>query len=130
MKGYKYLRNSTKLIDCIEIEDEVCNGGPDVWDTMLSLSDCAKPCKIITYTGSVVEYSYYNNTDDEASFIIEADTVIKLGKELLVYDTNDMIGSIGGSLGLYLGFSFFGIASTFIDKLLEIWIKMKQNNGI
>ena len=130
MKGYKYLRNSTSLIDCKNLEDELCNGGPPVWNPMPALYDCPKPCKIITYTGSIIEHSYYNASANEASFSFEADTVIKVAKELLVYDTNDMIGSIGGSLGLFLGFSFFGIASTFIDKLLETWIKMKQRNCI
>ena len=124
MKGYKYLQNSTNLTDCKKLEDEICNGGPAVWDPMPSLFDCEKPCKIITYTGSVVEYSYYNSTTDEASFWFEAGPIKTVGKELLVYDTNDMIGSIGGSLGLYLGFSFFGIVSTIIDKLLDIWIKI------
>ena len=128
MKGYKYLSNSTSLIDCKNLEDEICNGGPPVWNPMPSLFDCPKPCKIITYTGSIVEYSYYNASVNEASFRFEADTMIKVGKELLVYDTNDMIGSIGGSLGLSLGFSFFGIASTLIDKLLETCIKMNQRN--
>ena len=130
MKGYKYLRNSTSLIDCKNLDDEIWNGGPKVWNPMPSLFSCPKPCKIISYTGSIVEYSYYNASVNEASFRIEVDTVIKVGKELLVYDTNDMIGSIGGSLGLYLGFSFYGIASTLIDKLLETWIKVKQRKCI
>ena len=130
MKGYKYLRNSSSLTECKNLEDEVCNGGPQVWNPMPSLFNCPKPCKIITYTGSIIEYSYYNASVDEASFTFEADTVIKVAKELLVYDTNDMIGSIGGSLGLYLGFSFYGIASTPIDKLLETWIKVKQKKCI
>ena len=125
MKGYKYLRNSTSLIDCKNIEDEICNGGPAVWKSMPSLFDCEKPCRIISYTGSVVEYSYYNVPEDEASFWFEVGSSKTVGTEHLVYDTNDMIGSIGGSLGLFLGLSFFGVASFFIDKLLEIWIKIK-----
>ena len=130
MKGYKYLRNSTSLTECKNLEDEICNGGPAVWNQMPSLFTCPKPCKIISYAESIVEYSYYNASVNEASFSFEADTLIKVGKQLLVYDTDDMIGSIGGSLGLSFGFSFFGIASTFIDKLLETWIKMKQRNCI
>ena len=64
-------------------------------------------------------------TLNEAKFIYETGPSRTVAKQLLVYDTNDMIGSIGGSLGLYLGFSFFGIFSTIIDKLLDIWIKIQ-----
>ena len=129
MKGFKYLPNSKNFIECMNLEDEVCNNGPLVW-TQLYAFDCPKPCKINSYKGSDIEYSFHNSTPDEASFWFEAGPVKTVGKELLVYDTNDMIGSIGGSLGLFLGFSFFGIFSLFIDKLLGFWIKIKQNNGI
>ena len=129
MEGYKYLPNSKNLTKCANLEDEICNGGPKVWGPIISLFNCPKPCKIITYTGSIVEYSYYNNTENEASFWFEAGPVKTLGKEVLVYDTNDMIGSIGGSLGLYLGFSFYGITSTFIDKMRDLWIKIKHNTS-
>ena len=38
--------------------------------------------------------------------------------EVLVYDTSDMIGAIGGSLGLFLGFSFFDVISKCLDYLI------------
>ena len=82
------------------------------------------------FTESLIEYSYYNNTSDEAHFWLEPGPIRTVGKELLVYDTNDAIGSIGGSLGLFLGLSFFGIISTLLDKLLQLMIKIQQNNGI
>ena len=55
MKSFKYLYNATSFIDCKNIEDEVCNGGPTVWDPMPYLFECTKPCKIITYTGPLFE---------------------------------------------------------------------------
>ena len=130
MKGFKYLSNSTSLIDCTNIEDEICNGGPPVWTKIWETCEWVKPCKIVSYKGSIIEYSYHNSTSDEAHFVFGLGRIRTIGKELLVYDTNDMIGSIGGSLGLYLGFSFYGVASTLIDKLLEIWIKVKQRKCI
>ena len=130
MKGFKYLSNSSSLIDCTNIKDEICNGGPPVWTKIWETCEWVKPCKIVSYKGSIIEYSYHNSTSDEAHFVFGLGRIKTIGKELLVYDTNDMIGSIGGSLGLYLGFSFYGIASTLIDKLLETWIKVKQRKCI
>ena len=42
----------------------------------------------------------------------------KIEREVLVYDTNDAIGAIGGSLGLFLGFSFFDVISKCLDNLI------------
>ena len=68
MKSFKYLHNSTSFIDCTNIEDEVCNGGPTVWDPMPYLFECIKPCKIITYTGPVFEV--LNDTHTIISLVI------------------------------------------------------------
>ena len=128
MKGFRYLSDTINITDCKNIEDEVCNGGPNVWIPLRSALNCTKPCEIINYRGSIIQYKNENTSFDEAQFWIETGSSRTVGKELLVYDTNDMIGSIGGSLGLFLGFSFFGIISTIIDKLLEIYTKLQQKD--
>ena len=40
-----------------------------------------------------------------------------ISEEKLVYSTMDLIVSLGGALGLFLGFSFFGYGSTLIDRI-------------
>ena len=41
-------------------------------------------------------------------------------KEVLMYDFNDMIGAVGGTLGIAVGLSVFGVISCFIDNLTEL----------
>ena len=41
-------------------------------------------------------------------------------KEVLIYDFNDMIGAVGGTLGIAVGLSVFGVISCFIDNLSEL----------
>ena len=130
MKSYKYFHKTSNIPLCNTLDEEVCNSGPHVWKEMPELFECAKPCKITTYTESAVEYWQKKHTLDEVSFWFEAGSVKTIGTELLVYDTSDMIGSIGGSFGLFLGLSFFGIASSLIDKVLVIWIKIKEKSGV
>ena len=36
-------------------------------------------------------------------------------QEYLIYDTMGMIGSVGGTLGVFIGFSMTGLISTAID---------------
>ena len=85
--------------------------------------------QLLGYAYSRSTYSYYDTKPDHASFKIQLGRVRTFAKQLLVYDANDMIGSIGGSLGLFLGFSFFGIISTFIDKLLELGTTIQQKRN-
>ena len=47
---------------------------------------------------------------------------IKIEEETLMLGTSSYIGSVGGSLGLFLGFSFFSSLSYFFGKLLKIFM--------
>ena len=53
MKGFNYVNRSTSLIKCNKREDEICNGGPKVWNKLIDeFPKCLKPCKMITYKDS------------------------------------------------------------------------------
>ena len=58
--------------------------------------------------------------EDQARFSISRGSIKRVSTEFLVYDAFDMIGSIGGSLGLFLGFSFFDIICKCLDKGIEL----------
>ena len=40
-------------------------------------------------------------------------------EEVLIIDEISLIGLLGGSLGLFIGFSFFGYITTFLDAILD-----------
>jgi hypothetical protein len=41
-------------------------------------------------------------------------------EEYLVYDFVEVIGSVGGSLGLCVGFSIFDVLSKIVDKIFGV----------
>jgi hypothetical protein len=45
--------------------------------------------------------------------------------EMLIIDEIGLLGNLGGLLGLFVGFSIFGYASTLLDMILE---KIKPDN--
>ena len=72
---------------------------------------CPKRCNMLHYNGKVdsligmvpseyyVEFEYFFSSNE-----------VEVQKEYLVYDMNDLIGFVGGTLGLFVGFSFFELA--------------------
>ena len=122
MKGFQYANKSATIEDCTQLEDEICNGGPFIAKQMEhAYQNCLKPCEETTYKDSVaklVEPMYLTEGKNKALFDIFMSNVQKVEKEVLVYDTNDMIGAIGGSLGLFLGFSFFDVICKCLDNLI------------
>ena len=40
-------------------------------------------------------------------------------EEILIVDEISLIGSLGGSLGLFIGFSFFGYITTLLDIIVD-----------
>ena len=40
-------------------------------------------------------------------------------EEILIVDDIGLVGSLGGSLGLFVGFSFFGYVTPILDVIIE-----------
>ena len=55
-------------------------------------------------------------------------------EEILIFDFIGLVGSIGGSLGLFIGFSFFGyvtpILDAVFDKVASFFMRINQNQPI
>ena len=122
MKAFQYVNKSTSLISCSKIEDEICNGGPKVWNSLRDeFQNCLNPCKMRTYKDSRLEFiepMYEKVGETLVNFELVKNNIRNIEKHVLVYDTIDVIGVLGGTLGLLFGFSFFDIISKCLDNLI------------
>ena len=113
------------LKECTNLDDEICNGSPNVWkDLRQSYLNCPMPCKFISYGLSEIDVEgnlYSDGNENEVTIGMSFMQQRKITTEVLLYDVNDMIGAIGGSLGLFLGFSFFHSLSLCMEKFLDLF---------
>ena len=81
---------------------------------------CPKSCKTTSYSGNIQAYPgfslqmYFNLTNFNYTSYIWFGTVyrsfdIEINKEYLIYNTEDFIGAIGGTVGLFTGFSVLNL---------------------
>ena len=81
-------------------------------------SKCASPCENVEYIGEFLKINggYQFANDNEIVIAFQFNTMdTKIYAEILTFDLATFIGTAGGSLGLFLGFSLTGFA----DKVLE-----------
>ena len=60
---------------------------------------------------------YFNNFKYTGLDYLFLSGYIEVHKEYLVYEMDDVIGSIGGTLGLFIGFSFLGLLKHFFETI-------------
>ena len=70
---------------------------------------CLELCEKFKYKGSM-SASGPKTTPIEVCYWIESNDIL-YNEEYLIYDLKVIVGSIGGTLGLFLGFSLTGIVS-------------------
>ena len=90
----------------------------NLYSHIQSQKKCKKSCQILQYEGKVVVDKPYSwGEKNWASFAYEIDPPERLTvyQEYVVYDAIGIIGSVGGTLGLFIGFSFSGLISRLVD---------------
>ena len=91
-----------------------------------------KTCKILQYSGEV-EWDVSGDDDNSRrilyffwSFAPPKTTI--LYEEYLIYDTIGLIGSVGGTLGMFIGFSFSNALETLLNNMYSLKTKISQKS--
>ena len=115
-----YLNDSFLGPDCTP-EEEACVINKEFSEWLKIPDECPLQCNRTQYTATLTESANLDITDSgvkSADFVILSGSNTKtINQEYWVYDTVGLIGAIGGSLGLFIGFSFFDCICVFIDLL-------------
>ena len=109
---------------CKTIEDYACNLYPLSDISSMSIKKCPKHCEWVEYHGAKLT-SYYNYDDSIWksgkrrfrfwwSYNFDND-LIEVYEEYLMYDAIGLIGTVGGTLGLFIGFSFLDVSSILMN---------------
>ena len=56
--------------------------------------------------------------------MVSNDTILE--EEIRIYDNNAILGTVGGTLGLFLGFSFFSCGSFLLDSGTKVFNSIKH----
>ena len=119
--------NGEKLPDCDNLENERCMIRV-IEKFSEHIGHCESQCEVKDYSGEpqLSDYESPLNLEDGKRadlYILSSTRTRKWIQEYEIYDTAGMIGTVGGSLGLFLGFSFYGVFSDSLEILLKKIIK-------
>ena len=97
---------------------------PSVADIITSLApESLKSCTIKNPKIKDIKSEVDNAEDVENEFTF--DIIVEIGAtrerqtEYFIYDTLSMVGTVGGTLGLFVGFSFYDFISMLIDLFFD-----------
>ena len=103
----------------------------DDFNIYTQFKQCLKPLTTTLYEANPVQLEGQVNATNSVDLLFGyASNEMEIKEEALMIGTSTYIGSVGGSLGLFLGFSFFTYLSCCIDKLVDFCCKTTTNNGV
>ncbi len=86
---------------------------------LASTSGCQKPCTHTDYGIYTLPDFLYEPLSNASDFLVYWNTMDVIhSSEDLLYDTSSIVAAVGGSLGLFLGFSCYDLAKRGISMAL------------
>ena len=89
-----------------------------IWNQLMELAgNCQRPCTIVEYQGTIKKYLGWGNFNEGSTMIsiLFPTKEVRLQEEYLIYGIADLIGIVGGNLGLFIGFSFYDVIRCLLD---------------
>ena len=116
----------TKLTICSSSSDFKCMWHRFKENQNAILNECFPSITTIQYKGDAESLEYKDDPNNNLNYgsIVQLNFTpisnrVLVKEERYILSTTDFIGSVGGSLGLFLGFSCFTYTSELLDKLLN-----------
>ena len=113
--------DSLNIPICKTKEDHECNFSLfEKYLDEITIEKCPQPCSILQYSETVIiedRHKLYRANDHLRRFLYQFGKLqnVIVHEEYLIYDFIGVIGSAGGTLGLFIGFSFINI----IDRIMS-----------
>ena len=82
---------------------------------------CPLPCEVEKYQGQKMHYNRFPVHSNEMAMEIQYSTKnVEIHEEYQVQDIYNFIGTVGGSLGLFIGFSYTGFVGNLLDGIIRV----------
>ena len=123
VQGYlPLMKDLSMLKNCTSFEELCAEKDPTAIKLHYNNSKCSTPCDITQFTANLEypDYGFEKNAQSLNVIIMYQSSDIKVFEEYPIYDLSGMLGSIGGSLGICVGFSIFDVLSIIVDKILGV----------
>ena len=119
-----FASNSNKTFICENEEQETCSLWYfyDIWSYDHKKIQCPKPCSVVKYSGKLDFWEWSpDNSGNGANFILYIRFAPPVNatvyEEYLIYDFFGMVGTVGGALGIFIGFSCISVWNVLTDAL-------------
>ena len=96
---------------------------------LAQMKNCLQHKKFMQYSAARITKNEFGTEDIENIFLKDsmniriyfkyASNKIDVYEETLMFDETSLVGSLGGSLGLFVGFSFFGYAMPIVEAIFD-----------
>ena len=96
----------------------------DCYFNKATTENCLKPCKEVQYNAIQMEGEIDEEIKEKniINFVVAYRSVDeKVYQEYYIYDTFSFIGNVGGSLGLFIGFSYTDFLGKVLDFVFKKW---------
>jgi hypothetical protein len=91
---------------------------------------CKEPCTSTQFLADITEIPGQGSKRTLTVWIILASEIVTIHEEYLVYDFLSFVGSFGGSLGLFVGFSFYDFGSMLTNIVFAKLTKRRINSTV
>ena len=91
------------------------NAITDLWHDFQISHGYKKPCMVLEYQGEKTHEENDPNNETTIEYQFAPPMMTTVQQEYLIFDTIGMIGSVGGTLGMFIGFSFTGVTTFILD---------------
>ena len=94
----------------------------DIYDGMILKNNlCQSACSMTQYDSKIIreEFTTFNNDFFQLIYDFGNPLYMKVFEEYVIMDEMNLVGNVGGTMGMFIGFSFSGVIGLIISCFMK-----------